>query len=64
MIDKQAALELIQALPDGVTTEDILAELYFKHQVDQGIADLQSGRVLTHEEMKDRVRKWRASAGR
>lgn len=33
---KKAAIELIDRLPDDATTEDIMAELYFKEQVDRG----------------------------
>jgi predicted transcriptional regulator len=61
---KEDALELIRRLPDDVTTADILDELYFKEQVDRGLRDAAEGRTITHEELKDRVARWRRSAGR
>jgi predicted transcriptional regulator len=62
--EKHEVLELIRRLPDDVTTEDIMEELYFKQQVDKGLQDVAEGRVLSHEELKQRVGRWRKSAGR
>ena len=62
--EKKAALELIRRLPEDVTTADIMEELYFKAQVDKGLRDVAEGRVLTHEELKKRMAKWRKSVGR
>ena len=61
---KEDALKIIQGLPDDCSTDDILAELFFKKQVDAGLVDVAEGRVVTHEEVKARIAKWRSSAGR
>jgi predicted transcriptional regulator len=61
---KHEILELIRRLPDDVTTADIMEELYFKQQVDKGLQDVAEGRVLSHEELKQRLARWRKSAGR
>ena len=61
---KRDAIELIERLPDDVQTLDIIEELYFKWQVDQGLEDVLEGRTLSHEELKDRLARWRLSAGR
>ncbi|PYO55310.1 MAG: hypothetical protein DMD83_20335 [Candidatus Rokuibacteriota bacterium] len=61
---KENALKIIQGLPDDCSTDDILAELFFKKQVDAGLVDVAEGRVVTHEELKARIAKWRSSAGR
>ncbi|MCI0439938.1 MAG: hypothetical protein L0177_12520 [Chloroflexi bacterium] len=61
---KQEAIELIQRLPEDVTLSDIIEELYFKQQVDKGLLDVAEGRVISHEELKERVARWRKSAGR
>jgi len=57
-------LKIIQGLPDDCSTDDIVAELFFKKQVDAGLVDVAEGRVVTHEELKARIAKWRSSAGR
>ena len=61
---KEDALKIIQGLPDDCSTDDILAELFFKMRVDAGLVDVADGRVVTHEELKARIAKWRSSAGR
>jgi len=62
--EKTEALELIRKLPDNVTTDAIMEELFFKQQVDKGLQDVAEGRVLTHQELKERLIRWRKSAGR
>lgn len=62
--DKAEALELIRKLPEEVTTDAIMEELYFKRQVDKGLRDVAEGRVLTPQELKERIARWRKSAGR
>jgi len=58
------ALELIKTLPDDVTTGAIMEELFFKQQVEKGLQDVAEGRVLTHDELKETIARWRKSAGR
>jgi len=61
---KAEALEMIKKLPDDVTTATIMEELFFKQQVEKGLRDVAEGRVLTQEELKERIARWRKSAGR
>ncbi|MEO5957248.1 MAG: hypothetical protein ABIR36_16375 [Nitrospiraceae bacterium] len=58
------ALAMIQKLPEDVTTGAIMEELFFKQQVEKGLQDVAEGRVLTEEELKERIAQWRKSAGR
>ena len=62
--EKDEILDFIQGLPDDVTTVDVLEELYFKQQVEKGMTDIVEGRVVSHEDLKRRIAKWRESAGR
>ena len=61
---KQEAIKFIEALPDNVTTQDIIEELFFKQKVDEGLRDVAEGRTISHEELKARMAQWRKSAGR
>ncbi len=61
---KTEALEMIKKLPDDVTTGAIMEQLFFKQQVEKGLQDVAEGRVLTHEELKERIARRRKSAGR
>ena len=38
--EKQAAIDLIQRLPDDAAKADIIEELYFKQRVDKGLRDV------------------------
>lgn len=55
---KQEVIKMIQTLPDEVTVDDIMAELYFKSQVDAGLKELDEGKGLSHEEVEKRMSKW------
>ena len=61
--EKKEAIDLIERLLDDVTTGDIIEELYFKWQVDEGLRDVVEGRILSHEELKERLAQWRKLAG-
>jgi len=55
---KQQVIQIIQSLPDNVTLYDIMAELYFKLQVDAGLKELDEGKGIPHEEVEKRMSKW------
>ncbi len=55
---KEQVIQLIQTLPDGATIDDIMAELYFKMQVDAGLKELNEGKSIPHEEVEQRISKW------
>ena len=61
---KEEAKRLIDKLPDEVSWDDIMAEIYFKQQVEQGLRDVKEGRVFSHEQVKKMVMEWRKSSGR
>ncbi|MBU1209171.1 MAG: hypothetical protein KKH04_19960, partial [Proteobacteria bacterium] len=55
---KKEVIKMIQSLPDEVTIDDIMAELYFKLQVDAGLKELDEGEGIPHEEVEKRISKW------
>ncbi|MBI4209485.1 MAG: hypothetical protein HY538_07260 [Deltaproteobacteria bacterium] len=55
---KQQAIQMIQALPEEVTMDDVMAELYFKMQVDEGLKELDEGKGIPHEEVEKRMARW------
>lgn len=55
---KQQVIQMIQSLSEDVTVDDIMAELYFKLQVDAGLKELDEGKSLPHEEVEKRMSKW------
>ncbi|MGR3311030.1 MAG: hypothetical protein ACUZ77_09660 [Candidatus Brocadiales bacterium] len=55
---KQQVIQMIQSLPEDVTTDDVMAALYFKLQVDTGLKELDEGKGIPHEEIEKRMSKW------
>ena len=58
MTVKQRAFDLISRMPDGSTYEDIQYHLYVLQCIEQGEKDIEDGRTLTHDEVKERLAKW------
>ena len=55
---KQRVIRMIQALPDEVTLDEIMAELYFRLQVDAGLKELDEGQGIPHDEVTKRMSRW------
>lgn len=55
---KQEVQELLQELPDDTTLEDIQYDIYVKQKIAQGLADVRSGRVISHEAVEKRFARW------
>lgn len=55
---KQATLELVQQLDDDVTFEDIIYELYVLEKIQRGMKDAEEGKVVSHEEARQRLDRW------
>ena len=60
---KQQTIELISALPDDCTVEDIHYHLYVREQVERGMRAVESGDVIPQEEMEQEFRRWLQSFG-
>lgn len=52
------AIEMIRRMPADATLEDIQYALFIRQKCDAGIADIEAGRVLTNDEVKQRLAKW------
>ncbi len=55
---KEQIIQMIQRLPDKVSADDVMAELYFRLQVDAGLKELDEGKGIPHEEVEKRMSKW------
>ena len=64
MSTKEAALRLIERLPDDVSLEDIMYELYFRQRVDRGLQEIEEGALISHEDVKRSLAQWLQSTGR
>ncbi len=57
-MSKNDIIEMIKEMPDNSSIDDIMAELYFRTQVDEGLKQLDSGKSIPHEQVKKRISKW------
>ena len=55
---KESAIESIKRLPDECTIEDIMYRIDLVAQIYDGVKDADSGRLITTEELLERVDKW------
>ena len=55
---KQQVIKMIQNLPDEVSVDEIMGELYFRLQVDEGLKELDEDKGIPHEEVEKRMSKW------
>jgi predicted transcriptional regulator len=55
---KDLVIEMIHRLPDDATVADIMAELYFRQKVDEGLRQLDAGQGIDHDEAKKRLAPW------
>ena len=55
---KEQVRDLLETLPEDVTFDDIHYHLLVREKIDQGLKDIQEGRVVSEEEMELRFKKW------
>jgi predicted transcriptional regulator len=53
--NKQRILDALNDLSDDATVEEAIERLYFLAKVEKGIAQLDAGQSVDHEEVKRRV---------
>jgi len=52
---REKILEALQDLPDDATIDDAIERLIFLAKVDAGLAELDAGKGIPHEEVKRRL---------
>lgn len=60
---KGQIIELIKALPEDSTLEDIHYHLYVREKVERGLQAIEEGRVVSQEEAEKKVQEWLKSSG-
>jgi predicted transcriptional regulator len=58
MTTRDLAIKTIQQLPDSATWEDIEKRIRFLAAIDRGLADIETGRVVPHAQVKESLNKW------
>ncbi|MFA1820224.1 hypothetical protein ACDX78_08565 [Virgibacillus oceani] len=55
---KGNVIKLIKELPNDVTYEEVMEEIYIQSKIDAGLKQLDKGKYLTHDQVKERMSKW------
>jgi len=55
---KNAVIDFIKSLPDDLTVEEIAYKLYLDERINKAQKQMKEGNYLTHEEAKERLKKW------
>ena len=55
---KEQVQQLLQKLPEDASLEDIQYHIYVRQKIQQGLDDIEAGRVLSHAEVQQRLAKW------
>lgn len=58
MAVKDIAKQVIDALPDEATMDDIIHALYVKTKIEHGEREIREGKEVPHEAAKQRMQKW------
>lgn len=56
---KEQLIRLIQEQPDDSSYVEIVRELAFATMVERGLADADTGRIISNDEMARRIETWR-----
>lgn len=58
-MNKAKVIETLESLPEEFSTEELLNKLLFLEKVEQGLKDVEAGKVISMQEMRNRVnQKW------
>ena len=52
---KQAAQAILDHLPDNASWDELMYELYVKQKIEAGLADVEAGRTVAHQQLKDEL---------
>ena len=55
---KEEVRALLDSLPDDATLEEIQYHIYVRQKVMNGLADEQDGKVLSRDEVRERMARW------
>lgn len=58
MSDKEMAAAALERMPDTATLDEIREELAILAAIQRGKADIEAGRTISHDEVKQRSATW------
>jgi len=58
MITKEKLIQVINKMPEKISIEDVIEELVLLSKIEQGLNDVDSGRVYTDSIVAEKMEKW------
>jgi predicted transcriptional regulator len=58
MTAKEKVLKAVRDLPDDASIEDAMERLLFLAKIEKGLLQADSGRTLSHVQVKEKMAKW------
>jgi predicted transcriptional regulator len=55
---KEQVQRILGMLPEDASLEDTQYHIYVRQKIEQGLADVEAGRVISHAEVQQRLAKW------
>jgi predicted transcriptional regulator len=55
---KEEVRKMLEQIPDDATFEDIQYHIYVREKIERGLEDIQEGRLISQEEVEQRMSKW------
>ena len=57
-MERDKVLDTIKELPEEFELEDLIEKLIFVEKIEQGLKQLDEGKTVSHEEVKEITSKW------
>ena len=58
MLTKDKVRKTVDRLPEKFTVDQIVEELVILNRIEEGLKDIEEGRVLTTDQVKKELKKW------
>jgi hypothetical protein len=58
VVDKASVLKSIQEMPDHLSFDQLVSKLLLLFKIEEGLRDLQSGKVVSIEDAKKQHERW------
>jgi len=58
MSGKDTAKQVMDALPDDATVDDIIHALYIRVKCERGAREIREGKGIPHDQAKQQMQKW------
>jgi hypothetical protein len=55
---REKAIEAIREFPQEFELEDLIEKLILVEKVEKGLKQLDEGKTISHQEVKDKIKKW------